>query len=263
MTVAPGYGLLPNLSRSANTELSGANGCIWRNKTPIEELIDSRERGATFRPGAGRPDAADGCAPRCQSRPPTRRPPVQSVPDRMAPVGNQGDVTNSARSGSLRPAALSPRWVPSVGRTQALDVVAHFVDGEHNRSTLAQGAMRATPDLQDGACLSAIRAVAKMSRADRGTVAARTPFRVEHPNLLTRRALDFDERAGAGIENTYVDDDPWSPLVVDNCLDVLGCAGCALQYPSTCRGATAALVRRRLLASQAVRVPKTTLSRRR
>ncbi len=102
-----------------------------------------------------------------------------------------------------------------------------------------------------------------MSRADRGTVPRGTPFRVEHPKLLTRRALEFDERAGAGIENTYGDDDPWSPLVVDNCFDVLGCARWALQYPSTRRGATSALVRRRLLASRAVRVPKTTLSRRR
>ena len=97
--------------------------------------------------------------------------------------------------------------------------------------------------------------------ADVGTAPMVAPFPIEGPQHSARSALNLDERAGARVKDTDVDNKPWAPLIVNNRLDMLRSVHRALQHPSASRRSTAALVGGRLMARRAVWVPKTTFPR--
>ena len=104
-------------------------------------------------------------------------------------------------------------------------------------------------------------APSSQSRADKETAPIKAPLPIEVLKHSAGRALNLDERAGARVKDTDVDDNPWAPLIVDNRFDMLRSVHRALQHPSASRRSTAALVGGRLMARRAVWVPKTTFSR--
>ena len=108
---------------------------------------------------------------------------------------------------------------------------------------------------------SGVFAPSSQSRTDVETAPMEAPFPIEGPKHSARSALNLDERAGARVKDTDVDDNPWAPLIVDNRLDMLRSVHRALQHPSASRSSAAALVWGRLMARRAVWVPKTTFPR--
>ena len=107
----------------------------------------------------------------------------------------------------------------------------------------------------------AVLAPSSQFRADVETAPIEAPFPIEGLKHSARSALNLDERAGARVKDTDVDDNPWAPLIVDNRLDMLRSVHRALQHPSASRSSAAALVWGRLMARRAVWVPKTTFPR--
>ena len=107
----------------------------------------------------------------------------------------------------------------------------------------------------------AVLAPSSQFRADVETAPIEAPFPIEGLKHSARSALNLDERAGARIKDTDVDDNPRAPLIVDNSLDMLRSAHRSLQHPSASRSSAAALVWGRLMARRAVWVPKTTFPR--